>query len=107
MDHPKTDVLDMKFVIFIFNRQKVSVMTSLLLDKCFGDRKDILACTKNFSSKCALPSVLARKKKPKKKKKVKKAFEGSYFVLNGQCLFMILAGLGFIWYFCMSSYTKA
>lgn len=47
------------------------------------------------------------KKTKKKKKKVKKAFEGSYFVLNGQCLFMILAGLGFIWYFCMSSYTKA
>lgn len=104
MDHPKIDVLDVKFVIFIFNRQKVSVMTSLLLDKCFGHRKDILAYTKNFSSKCAVLSVLGEKKKPKK---LKKAFEGSYFVLNSQCLFMILAGLGFIWYFCMSSCKKA
>lgn len=66
MDHPKIDVLDVKFVIFIFNRQKVSVMTSLLLDKCFGHRKDILAYTKNFSSKCALLSVLGEKKTTKK-----------------------------------------
>lgn len=53
----------MQFVIFILNRQMFSVITSFLLDKCFGDRKDILACSKNFSSKCVPFFVLGKKKK--------------------------------------------
>lgn len=63
MDHLKTSVLATQFVIFILNRQKFSVITSFLLDKCFGDRKDILAYSKNFSSKRALFFVLAKKEK--------------------------------------------
>lgn len=102
MDHLKTSILATQLVIFISNRQKFSVITSFLLDKCFGDRKDILVSSKNFSSKCALFFVLAKKKKPPRRHS-----ERSYFVLNGQCLFVILAGLGCIWCFCMKSCKKA
>lgn len=63
MDHLKTSVLATQFVFFILNRQKFSVITSFPLDKCSGDRKDILAYSKNFSSKCALLFVLAKKHK--------------------------------------------
>lgn len=40
-------------------------------------------------------------------RKKKNKIERSYFVLNSQCLFIILAGLGCIWCFCMSSHKKA
>lgn len=60
MDHVKTRVLASEFVIFILNRQKLSIITSFVLDKCFGDRKDILAYGKNFSCKCALFFVLTK-----------------------------------------------
>lgn len=65
MDHLKTSVLAMLFVIFILNKQKFSVITSFLLDKCLGRRKDVLAYRENFSSKCALFFVLGKKKKKK------------------------------------------
>lgn len=99
MDHLKTSVLAMLFVIFILNKQKFGVITSCLLDKCFGHRKDFLVYRENLSSKCALFFVLG-----KKKPTWKRHFERSYFVLNGQWPFIILS---WIWCFCMKSYKKA
>lgn len=80
----------MLFVIFILNKQKFSVITSFLLDKCLGRRKDVLAYRENFSSKCALFFVLGEKKeKPRKPHQNKGILTdlNMYYMVNGLSLF--------------------